>query len=100
MASIRIITVHTKKYIQVVEYFIESGQRRLRVLKAFGEDSLVNRLKAKQFESSYNLLKAFRSDVTPQDADETTAIFNTALILFGAVLGAKLIADLFKDKNS
>ena len=100
MASVRTIKVHNKEYLQVVEYFVETGQRRMRVLKAFGENTWVNRLKANQFESSYNLLKAFKSDVSPRDADEATTIFNTALVLFGAILGAKLIADLFKNNES
>ena len=96
MASVRTIRVRSKEYLQVVEYFVDEGQRRMRVLKAFGENTLLNRLKAKQFESSFNLLKAFKEDVSREDADAATAILDTALVLFGAILGVKIISDLLK----
>ena len=66
----------------------------------WGKNTWVNRLKAKQFETSYNLLKAFKEEVTPQNADSLSNAFNTALTIFRAVLGVKIITDLFQKKNN
>ena len=94
MASLRVTKVRDEEYLQVVEYYTEDNKHKLRVLKSFGKNILANRLKALQFESSYNLLKAFKDQVAPQNADDLTTIFNTALAIFGTILGAAIIADL------
>ncbi len=100
MASIRTIKVRGKEYLQVVEYFTEGNRRKLRVLKAFGENTLSNKLKALQFKNSYNTLKVFKKEVSPKNAEDLGAVSNAALAIFGAILGTKIVLDLLKKDNS
>lgn len=94
MASVRIITVGGRNYLQAVEYVKVGEKRRIKILKSFGPDNLQNRLKAEQFASNYNTFRSVarkeikKPNVTAQD------FLTGALVIFGIILGAKIISDI------
>lgn len=93
MASVRTITVGGRNYLQVVEYVKVGGRRRIKILKSFGPDNLENRLRAERFASNY---ETFRS-VAQREARQPNVNFDNllkgALVIFGIILGAKIISD-------
>jgi len=97
MASVRTITVGGRNYLQVVEYVKVGGKRRIKILKSFGLDNLQNRLKAEQFASNYDTFRSVaqkeiqKPNVTVQD------FLTGALVIFGIILGAKIISDIIDD---
>jgi len=93
MASVRTITVGGRNYLQVVEYVKVVGKRRIKILKSFGPDSLENRLKAEQFASNYNTFKSVAQREAHQPNVNIDNLLKGALVIFGIILGAKIISD-------
>ena len=97
MASVRAIRVGRASYVQVVEYYRRpSGRQAIRVVKSFGKYTLESWLRANQYVASYNQLKqateaARKSNTNGQD------FLRGALTVFGAILGAALIASILNE---
>ena len=90
-AWVRTITVSGRQYLQVVE---TQPTGSIIVLRSFGQNNIENLLKARQYAASYNQLKELRQNPPVADKD---ALNKAALAIFGAILGATIIDELFKD---
>ncbi len=90
-AWVRTITVGGRQYLQVVE---TQPAGSIIVLRSFGQNNIENLLKARQHAASYNQLKDLRQNPPAVDKD---ALVKAALTIFGAILGAAIIDELFKD---
>ena len=97
MATVRIITVGGKNYLQVVQYVKVGGKRKIKILKSFGPDNLQNRLKAEQFASNYNTFRSVAQRETQQPNVDIGKLLTGALVIFGIILGAKIISDIIND---
>jgi hypothetical protein len=97
MASVRTITVGGRNYLQVVEYVKVGGKRRIKILKSFGPDNLQNRLKAEQFASNYNTFRSVAQREAQQPNVDIGKLLTGALVIFGMILGAKLISDIIHE---
>jgi hypothetical protein len=97
MASVRATTVGERTYLQAVEYVNENGRRRIQVLKSFGTDSLQSRLQAEQFVSNYNTLRSLAQRETQQPNVNVADLLTGALVVFGIILGAKIISDIINE---
>ena len=80
-----------KQYLQVVE--TQPGGSIV-VLKSFGQYDIENFLKAQQYAASYNQLTDFRQNPPTPDWE---ALAKAALTIFGAILGAAIIDEIFKN---
>jgi len=94
MASVRTINVSGKRYLQAVEYVTVGGKRKTKILKSFGPDNLANRLKAEQFASTYNTFKSVAQREAKQANVNSNDLLKGALVIFGIILGAKIIAEI------
>ena len=94
MVSVRTINVGGKRYLQVVEYFNVGGKRKTRILKSFGPNTLENRLKAEQFASNYNTFRSIAQREVQQANVNIENLLKGALVIFGIILGAKIISDI------
>jgi hypothetical protein len=97
MASVRVVNVGGKEYLQVVEYYRRAdGRQSLRVLKSFGQYTVENWLKASQFAASYDQLRAIgaRAAENSVDWDE---LLKGALTVFGVILGAGVVAAVLGE---
>ncbi len=90
-AWVRTITVRGRQYLQVVE--TQPGGSMV-VLRSFGQHSVENLLKARQYAASYNQLKELRQNPPVADRD---VLLKAALAIFGAILGAAIIDELFEE---
>ena len=101
MVRIRKIKVKEKIYLQVVSYeYDQFGNKKLKVLKSFGQDTPSNYLKAKQFEANFNVLEGVVSQPSVDSTEKLIDLENLAIATFGAILGYKLIKKIFgKHKN-
>ena len=97
MASVRTTTVGEKAYLQAVEYVNDNGRRRIQVLKSFGSDSLQSRLQAEQFVSNYNTFRSVAQKETQQPNVKVADLLTGALVVFGIILGAKIIYDIVDE---
>ena len=97
MASVRIITVGGRNYLQAVEYVKEGEKRRIKILKSFGPDNLQNRLKAEQFASNYNTFRSVAQREAQQPNVDIGKLLTGALVIFGIILGAKIISEIIND---
>jgi hypothetical protein len=97
MASVRIINVGGRSYLQVVEYVNVGGRRSIKILKSFGTDNLQNRLQAEQFASNYNTLRSLAQRETQQPNVNVADLLTGALVVFGIILGAKIISDIINE---
>jgi hypothetical protein len=97
MASVRTITVGGRNYLQVVEYVKVGEKRRIKILKSFGPDNLQNRLKAEQFASNYNTFKSVAQKEAQQPNVDIGKLLTGALVIFGIILGAKIISEIIND---
>lgn len=95
MASVRVISVGGRNYLQVVEYVNVGGKSTIKILKSFGPDNLENRLKAERFASSYDRFKAIaQKEVKQGNAGD---FLTAALVIFGIILGAALISEIVDE---
>ena len=94
MASVRTVNVGGRSYLQVVEYVNVGGKRRTRILKSFGPNNLENRLKAEQFASNYNTFRSIAQREVQQANVNIDNLLKGALVIFGIILGAKIISDI------
>jgi|GEM_PF-3180492 hypothetical protein len=95
MASVRVISVGGRNYLQVVEYVNVSGKSTIKVLKSFGQGNLENRLQAERFASNYNTFKAIaQKEVKPGNAGD---FLKAALVIFGIILGAAIISEIVDE---
>ena len=97
MASVRTITVGGRNYLQVVKYDKVGGKRRIKILKSFGPDNLQNRLKAEQFASNYNTFRSVAQREAQQPNVNFPNLLTGALVIFGIILGAKIIHEIIND---
>lgn len=97
MASVRIINVGGRSYLQVVEYVNVGGRRSIKILKSFGTDNLQNRLQAEQFASNYNTLRSIAQREVQQPDVNIENLLKGALVIFGIILGAKIISDIIDE---
>lgn len=96
-ASIRTINVGQRSYLQAVEYVNEDGKRSMKILKSFGQDNLENRLQAEQFASNYNTLRVVAKREAQQPNVDIENLLKGALVIFGLILGTKIIHDIFEE---
>jgi len=96
-ASVRSISVGQRSYLQVVEYGNRGGKRSMKILKSFGQDNLQNRLKAEQFASNYDTLRSIAQREVQQPNVTSENLLKGALVIFGLILGAKIISDIIDD---
>jgi hypothetical protein len=89
MAWVRTTTVSGQQYLQVVE---TQPNGSLVVLRSFGPYSVESFLKAQQFAASYNQLTEIQRNPPTTDAN---GLVKAALVIFGAILGAAIIDELF-----
>jgi len=97
LAWVRTTTVGGQQYLQVVE---TQPNGSLVVLRSFGPYSVESLLRAQQFAGSYNQLTEIHRNPPTTDID---ALIKGALVIFGAILGAAIIDELFgqnKKRNS
>lgn len=99
-ASVRVINVGGRSYLQAVEYINEGGRRSLKILKSFGQDNLQNRLQAEQFVSNYNTLRSIVQREAQQPNTNIDNLLKGALVIFGIILGAKIISDIIDELSS
>jgi len=99
-ALVRTITVGQKSYLQAVEYVNEGGRRSIKILKSFGQDNLENRLQAEQFISNYNALRSIVQREAQQPNANIENLLKGALVIFGIILGAKIISDIIDELSS
>jgi len=97
MASVRIINVGGRSYLQVVEYVNVGGRRSIKILKSFGTDNLQNRLQAEQFASNYNTLRSIAQREVQQPDVNIENLLKGAVVIFGIILGAKIISDIIDE---
>jgi hypothetical protein len=97
MASVRTINVGGRSYLQVVEYVNVGGKRSIKILKSFGPDNLQNRLQAEQFASNYNTLRSIAQREVQQPNVNIDNLLKGALVIFGIILGAKIISDIIDE---
>jgi hypothetical protein len=95
LASVRIINVGGRTYLQVVEYINIGGRRSIRVLRSFGPDNLENRLQAEQFASSYNTLRTIAQREVQRG--NTADFLKAAFVIFGIILGAAIISEIIDE---
>lgn len=96
-ASVRAINVGERSYLQVVEYCDIGGKRSVKILGSFGPNNLQNRLQAEQFASSYNTLKSIAQREAQQPNLNIENLLKGALVIFGIILGAKIISDIIDE---
>lgn len=97
MASVRVVNVGGTEYLQVVEYYRKAGGRQsLRVLKSFGQNTVENWLRANQFSSSYDQLKAIGARAAESNID-WDELLKGALTVFGVILGAAVVAAVLDE---
>lgn len=97
MASVRIINVGGRNYLQVVEYVTVGGKRRIRILKSFGPNNLENRLRAEKFASNYNTFRSIAQREVQRENVDLGNLLKGALVIFGLILGAKIISDILDE---
>jgi len=96
-ASVRTINVGGRSYLQAVEYVNVGGKRSVKILKSFGPDNLQNRLQAEQFASNYNTLRSIAQREAQQPNVNIENLLKGALVIFGIILGAKIISDIIDE---
>jgi hypothetical protein len=96
-ASVRTINVAGRSYLQVVEYVNVGGKRSVKILKSFGLNDLQNRLQAEQFASNYNTLRSIAQREAEQPNVNIENLLKGALVIFGIILGAKIISDIIDE---
>jgi hypothetical protein len=89
LAWVRTTTVGGQQYLQVVQTQLNGS---LIVLRSFGPYSLESHLRAQQFAASYNQLTEIQRNPPTTDID---ALIKGALVIFGAILGAAIIDEVF-----
>jgi len=97
MASVRTINVRGRSYLQAVEYASAGGKRSVKILKSFGPDNLQNRLRAEQFASNYDTLRSIAQREAQQPNVTAENLLKGALVIFGLILGAKIISDIIDE---
>jgi len=97
VASVRTINVGGRSYLQVVEYVNVGGKRSVKILKSFGPNNLQNRLQAEQFASNYNTLRSIAQREVQQPNVNIENLLKGALVIFGIILGAKIISDIIDE---
>lgn len=101
MASIRIVRVNNKEYIQVIAYEPgRGGHPRIKVLKSFGPNTTLNMIEAKIFLSNYNVLEKIKTDPEVNKVENMVTIEKVATAIAGSILGYKVIEYLFGKKDS
>jgi hypothetical protein len=90
-AWVRTVNVSGKRYLSVVE---TQPNGSIKVLQSFGQHSIENWLKANQYATSYNNLRDLRQQAPTTDGN---TLLKAALAIFGVILGAAIIEELFKD---
>jgi len=95
LAWVRTTTVGGQQYLQVVQ---TQPNGNLDVLRSFGPYTVENFLKAQQFAASYNQLTEIQHNPPTTNSND---LLKAALVIFGAILGAAIIDELFgPDKKS
>lgn len=94
MASVRTTNVGGKRYLQVVEYVTVGGKSKIKILKSFGPDNLANRLEAERFASNYDTFRLVAQREVQQANIKLDDLVKGALVIFGLILGAKIICDI------
>jgi hypothetical protein len=97
MVTVRTINVGGKRYLQVVEYITVGGKSKIKILKSFGPDNLTNRLKAEQFASNYDTFRSVAQREVQQSNIKLDDLMKGALVIFGLILGAKVIYDIIES---
>jgi hypothetical protein len=97
VASVRTINVGGRSYLQVAEYINVGGKRSVKILKSFGPNDLQNRLQAEQFASNYNTLRSIAQREAQQPNVNIENLLKGALVIFGIILGAKIISDIIDE---
>ncbi|MEM2129185.1 MAG: hypothetical protein QXZ70_01160 [Candidatus Bathyarchaeia archaeon] len=97
VASVRTINVSGRSYLQVVEYVNVDGKRSVKILRSFGPNNLQNRLQAEQFASNYNSLRLIVQKEAQQPNVNIENLLKGALVIFGIILGAKIISDIIHE---
>jgi hypothetical protein len=100
MASVRTTNVGGRCYLQVVEYVNVGGRKSTRILKSFGPNDLQNRLQAEQFASNYNTFRLVAQKEVQQANVNVDNLLKGALVIFGIILGAKIISDIIDEVTS
>jgi hypothetical protein len=95
MASVRIISVNGRNYLQVVEYVNIGGKRSIKILKSFGLNNLQNRLQAEQFASNYNTFRTIAQREVQQG--NAADFLKAAFVIFGIILGAAIISEIVDE---
>lgn len=99
-ASIRVINVNNKEYIQVITYEPGVyGHSRVKILKAFGSNTTANMIEAKIFKANYDILESLKSDPDVNTVDTMGLIEKVGGLTAGAILGWKVIEYLFGKKE-
>jgi len=99
LASVRVTKVGGAEYLQVVEYDYSGGQAKTKVLNSFGRNTLENRLRAEQYAAEYDRLKGFAGEFakTQPQNNPPNDLVNTALAVFGIVLGAAVVIAVLNE---
>lgn len=97
MVSVRTVTISGQDYLQAVRYVKPDGKPKVEVIKSFGKDTLENRMKAEQFVSSYDKLTEFLKQTKNQGNTGRDTLFETALAIFGIILGAAIISAIVRE---
>jgi hypothetical protein len=90
-AWVRTVNVSGKQYLSVVE---TQPNGSIKVLQSFGQHNIENWLRANQYAASYNKLRELRQQAPSSDGD---TLLKAALAIFGVILGAAIIEELFSD---
>jgi hypothetical protein len=96
MVSVRTVTISGQDYLQAVRYVKVEGKPKVEVIKSFGQDNIENRMKAEQFAASYDKLIEILKQ-TKNQGIEADKLLETALAIFGLILGAAIIVAIINE---
>ena len=93
------MSVKGTNYVQVITYETdEYGQRKLKVLKSFGAETVFSKTEAKLFKMNYNVLEKMKDSPKVREAETMGDIEKFAGAVAGSILGFKVLKYLF-DKD-